>query len=410
MPGGVIPGSHQSKFSKAFWEKARAKFGNDYLIFHEDTYAGISSKITVTCKKHGNFTRQANNFLASPVGCPACVKGNRRQLPVIIDQFIEQATIVHDGKYTYKHEQSFENIKTATVVITCPVHGDFMQKALQHLNGCGCKNCSLAAGTLRYTTESFIERAKKVHEGRYYDYSKTKFISGHDFLTVICPIHGEYSVEASNHLAGRECNDCCNQKATKTTEEFIKQAKIIHGDKYAYDKCCYQRANLKVIITCNVHGDFEQRASGHLKGSGCSKCSHTNSKKAIQWLEYMQIRTGLDIEHSGNGGEHYIEEIMPGKTRADIRVDGYHAFSCTVYEFQGTVFHADPRRYRAKFDEMHFCIPNKTYGEVYEATLKRCAWLRGLGYTLVEMWEIDWDKAVKAVIKIQRAFRKTQEN
>jgi hypothetical protein len=57
-----------------------------------------------------------------------------------------------------------------------------------------------------------------------------------------------------------------------TTEEFVARAKAKHGDKYEYDKTTYTGANKKLVITCPVHGDFEQIANAHMKGSGCQKC------------------------------------------------------------------------------------------------------------------------------------------
>lgn len=61
-----------------------------------------------------------------------------------------------------------------------------------------------------------------------------------------------------------------------TTEEFIKKAKIIHKDKYIYDKTLYINSRQKVIITCPIHGDFEQLANAHLQGQGCPKCCKPN--------------------------------------------------------------------------------------------------------------------------------------
>lgn len=58
-----------------------------------------------------------------------------------------------------------------------------------------------------------------------------------------------------------------------TTEEFIKRSKIIHGDKYDYSKAIYVNQATKVIITCPIHGDFEQHPANHyLKGTNCPKC------------------------------------------------------------------------------------------------------------------------------------------
>ena len=34
----------------------------------------------------------------------------------------------------------------------------------------------------------------------------------------------------------------------ETTEEFIKEAIKIHGNKYEYQKACYLKSNIKIII------------------------------------------------------------------------------------------------------------------------------------------------------------------
>jgi hypothetical protein len=40
---------------------------------------------------------------------------------------------------------------------------------------------------------------------------------------------------------------------------FIPIATKIHNGKYDYSKSVYVKAKEKVIITCPIHGDFEQR-------------------------------------------------------------------------------------------------------------------------------------------------------
>lgn len=42
----------------------------------------------------------------------------------------------------------------------------------------------------------------------------------------------------------------------KTREEFIAEAKQVHGDKYDYSKVVYIDANTKVSIICPIHGGF----------------------------------------------------------------------------------------------------------------------------------------------------------
>ena len=67
----------------------------------------------------------------------------------------------------------------------------------------------------------------------------------------------------------------------KTTEQFIKESNIIHDNKFNYDKTIYFKNQIKVIITCPIHGDFTQRPLSHLQGNGCSNCNESKGEKEI---------------------------------------------------------------------------------------------------------------------------------
>ena len=41
------------------------------------------------------------------------------------------------------------------------------------------------------------------------------------------------------------------------TEEFIKKSRVIHGDRFIYDKVDYITCSRLVTITCRLHGDFQ---------------------------------------------------------------------------------------------------------------------------------------------------------
>ena len=60
----------------------------------------------------------------------------------------------------------------------------------------------------------------------------------------------------------------------KTSEQFIEEAKKIHGNKYNYSKTVYINNRTKVCIICPEHGEFLQSPKGHLNGNGCKKCSN----------------------------------------------------------------------------------------------------------------------------------------
>ena len=71
-------------------------------------------------------------------------------------------------------------------------------------------------------------------------------------------------------------------------------------------------------------------------------------------------------------------------------VDGYHAASNTVYEYQGCIFHGCRKCYPKQRNIKRFCHPDRTVSEVYEATLKKTAILCDAGYTVIEMWGCDF--------------------
>lgn len=58
-----------------------------------------------------------------------------------------------------------------------------------------------------------------------------------------------------------------------TAKEWIDKVQTIHDGKYGYDKVEYVNAKTKVIITCPIHGDFEQTPDKHQQGRGCPKCA-----------------------------------------------------------------------------------------------------------------------------------------
>lgn len=128
--------------------------------------------------------------------------------------------------------------------------------------------------TLKEVIGKFIE----VH-GDKYDYSQLEYKDTHTKVRIICPIHGEFEQSPLNHSQGHGCPKCCKTGVRTTLEEFITEAKKVHGNKYDYSKVVYINANTKVCIICPIHGEFWQRPADHLNGVGCKKCG--DSRKGL---------------------------------------------------------------------------------------------------------------------------------
>lgn len=197
------------------------------------------------------------------------------------DKFIEKSAKRHNSFYDY----SLVDYKTChdVVRIICPAHGEFSIIAYKHTAGGKCPSCATQCRIdgKALTQEIFLKRSKEVHGDRY-DYSKAIFKRTRDSVKIICKIHGEFEQIASDHFIGRGCKSCGRSrqiaKRRSTTEEFIKKAAIIHGDKYDYSLVDYVNNSIKVCIGCKTHGQFLQSPAGHLRGNGCLFCVSTGYK------------------------------------------------------------------------------------------------------------------------------------
>ena len=66
-----------------------------------------------------------------------------------------------------------------------------------------------------FTTEQWVECAKKVHSNKY-DYSKVNYIDSRHKVCIICPEHGEFWQKANSHLMGSGCKKCAMEKLSNS--------------------------------------------------------------------------------------------------------------------------------------------------------------------------------------------------
>ena len=198
-----------------------------------------------------------------------------------LQQFIEKAKLIHGNKYDYS---KVEYINSQTkVCIICNEHGEFWQTPNNHLKSNGCPICGKIKQNKSETrtTEDFIKKSIIIHNNKY-DYSKTKYNGALKKICIICPEHGEFWQVANSHLQGCGCKKC--KGFEKTNEEWIKKAKLTHGNKYDYSKVEYINAQTKVCIICPEHGEFWQLPNNHLKGNGCPNCKNYKLENEIKKL------------------------------------------------------------------------------------------------------------------------------
>ncbi|ACE75755.1 P15 [Xanthomonas phage phiL7] len=218
------------KLTQEEWiAKARAVHGDRYG-YELVEYRGQMEKVTIVCSDHGPFQQIAYSHMCGH-GCPTCSGRTKKTT----DNFASQAAQVHGGKYTYVDSIYAGNHKKLNVA--CGVHGIFSVTPKNHLHGSGCPRC-------KSENQSLLRR--------------------------------------------------------KTTDGFVLHSRGVHGDKYLYGRSRYTTAHCIVTITCPIHGDFTQRANDHMNnGAGCPKCANVGpSKPELEILEFVRT-LGVEAE-SGN--------------------------------------------------------------------------------------------------------------
>jgi len=281
---------------------------------------------------------------------------------------------------------------------------------------------------------------------------KTKYVNARSPIIIICRKHGEFKQIPNYHQQGAGCTKCQYEqqakKRSRTTQQFTKEAKKIHGNKYVYKKVQYVNKRTLIVIICKKHGEFKQTPDSHLCGKhGCPDCNHENLSKKMTTTttefihkakkihgdkyiykktkyhhsqqnvciickkhgEFLQLPTNhLQDKGCPTCANYHVSKIekkwlhsigipcdkkhrqvtliIDGKTYI---TDGYDPKTKTVYEFYGDYFHGNPKVYK-KSDYNKIC--HKTFGELYKRTIKRGNKIKKQGYKLITIWEKDFRK------------------
>lgn len=328
----------------------------NYFDFSEFKYSQMRDKATLICNRCGtriietvaNLVRTGDHEINEL--CPTCRQQNNNILNA--EKFKEQFNNKYQHRIDIVDISKYVNAKTKIQFICndCGIIFESIPDVILHAN-IGCPECANKSRTSKKSNnqEYFISVCKRIHNNKY-DYSKTIYHRNKDLITIICPEHGEFTQIAKDHMAGHGCPICAqlsrSKKKTKTTKQFIEEAKIIHGNKYDYSKVKYIKRDKEITIICPEHGEFSQIPIHHLNGHGCPKCKCSsgeniiigllenfniryNFQYSLQSNTFSQSKMYIDFRFILNNKEYFIEyngkqhyepiEYFGGKDRYSIQ-------------------------------------------------------------------------------------------
>lgn len=263
--------------TEEFIDKAKKVHGDKY-DYSKVEYVNKRTKVIITCPIHGDFEQLAQNHMKG-AGCEKCRHDSDR---MSLNEFILKSKGKHGDKYDYSKVE-YVNYGTKVCII-CPKHGEFWQTPRRHIFGNGCPECKKEklSKINQISYEDFIIKAKKIHGDNYfYDENILDNRDENKKINIKCNKCGNYFKQTiSNHLSGQKCPFCYGTHL-KTNQEFIVDAKKVHGDKYDYSKVDYIGNKKHIVIICPKHGEFKQTPNDHLRGKGCPHCKQSHIEKYI---------------------------------------------------------------------------------------------------------------------------------
>lgn len=311
--------------------KIEQKFPNKF-DFSKWEFQGMKQKVILICKDCGSIIEVTPAYLTASktkYGCKYCYLNNKKSKQ---EEVIEKIKNIY-GESTFDFSE-FNYVDARTeVTLICKrcgnkftvIPNDLTRK--RHVLE-PCRECYKKSKTK--SQDTFIKEVLQRFNNKF-DFSKCTYVSAKTPVTLICTDCGtEFTITPDNLLVAEygcpKCAEISRRKSrTKTTEQFIKEAKEIHGDKYDYSKTEYIDCNTRVCITCPKHGEFWQLPPDHIcNKSGCPKC---NRSKGENLIDKILTDTGIN----------YINQYELPLTQSfnKIFVDFYLPKYNTIIEYNG---------------------------------------------------------------------------
>lgn len=310
---------------KDFYDKLFSMYGEKYDCSEVD-YKTLNDKIKLVCKKHGDFyvfARKIWEQESQTELCSYCTEEikeekirienkikeekrkkieeerlvrkkekerileekkkermyfRRRGNIMPNDVFIQRCIEKH-GEGTFTYEKTKLKNWSDKVIVTCPIHGDIEKVPASLLAGHGCPKCSNMH--MAYTTEEWVEKAKKRHPE--FSYENVNYVNKTKPVIVTCPVHGDVSVYPNAFLREDEpCSKCRMDKLRKEKSDkyWDKIEELYNGRGLTLlNKGDVIKINSKISVRCEKHDFIFTPTVNNIlsRGCGCPKCANSEN-------------------------------------------------------------------------------------------------------------------------------------
>lgn len=224
----------------------------------------------------------------------------------IQSSFASEGYILIDAPDRYKNaKQHFEYI--------CPAQHKARITWSDWKQGYRCRQCGIKRRTQKnrkYTINDIIGVLTR-EQYRLVDNSQ-EFKSSHQYFEYICPAQHRARTTWSEWKKGYRCPYCAGKRVSF---EQMKENAYRRGIEIVSSEDDYKNCYSKIQVRCPTKKHvYEVSWTNFQQGSGCPKCSHSQSKGELQIIEYLRSRRVYVIERDRSilGGKE-LDIFCPSK-------------------------------------------------------------------------------------------------
>ncbi len=177
---------------------------NEKYSYAGGIYKNALTKIAIICPVHGIFYQTPASHLSGW----GCLKCRDDASTANVTDFVRKAQEIHHHRYDYS-KVIYKNTKSK-IIISCLLHGDFLQTPNSHLTGRGCGKCSESKGeifnrqfldenNISYHRQFWIKECRDVKPLRF-DFA----IKQYDQLLGLIEFNGDQHYEPIIHFGGQD--------------------------------------------------------------------------------------------------------------------------------------------------------------------------------------------------------------
>lgn len=281
----------KEELTKSFIARSKKRHGEKF-DYSNIIYIDDETPVKIICPIHGEFEIKPSRHLYSKYGCPKCANiENSSHKKMTTEQFIEKAKKIWGDFFIY--DKTYYDGMDKKLIITCPLHGDFLTRPSDFLHHHGCPKCKsnktkIINKSLKLSNkEEFINKLELLYPNMF-NYDKVIYIDSRTKVllhSILC--NEDFYVTPAQAIQGHfkqkyRGESRINYRKKLTTEAFIQRANFIYGNKYDYSKTIYIDSTTKLTVTCPKHGDFLVIPSDHISHrQGCPKCTQSIGENFI---------------------------------------------------------------------------------------------------------------------------------